>query len=126
MFYRSIKRIRPLSFGAIVEFRIARNEYTVIPISIGVHCRYLPRMDTNDELVERQTFCVRAMKRYMDKARKTCLIVTNVHAFPVSLEMRSEILHQRQTENPAHESYQVARKQLFEAAPWDGEPFILL
>ena len=119
MFYRSIKRIRPLSFGAIVEFRIARNEYTVIPISIGAHRRYLSRMDTNDELLELQTFCVRALKRYMDEARKTCLILTNVYAFPVSLEMRSEILHQRQTENAAHESYQVGRKQPFEAAHWD-------
>jgi hypothetical protein len=76
-------------------------------------------MDTNDQLVELQIFCVRALKRYMDEARKSCLILSNVRAFPVSLEMRREILHQRQTENAAHESYQVARKKLFEAAHWD-------
>jgi len=83
-------------------------------------------MDTNDELVKLQTFCVRALKRCMDEARKTCLILTNVRTFPVSLEMRREILHQRQTENAAPESYQVARKQLFEAAHWDCEPLSLL
>ena len=49
----------------------------------------------------------------MDEARKTCLILRE---FPVSLAMRREILHQRHTENAAHESYLVARKQLFEAA----------
>jgi hypothetical protein len=46
------------------------------------------------------------------------LILTNVREFPVSLEMRRKILQQLQTENAAHENYQAARKQLFEAAQW--------
>jgi hypothetical protein len=75
-------------------------------------------MDTNDELVELQTFCVRALNRYMDGPERPA-DPHHVRAFPVSLEMRREILHQRQTENAAHESYQVGRKQPFEAAHWD-------
>ena len=55
----------------------------------------------------------------MDEARKTCLILTKVHAFPASQEMWREILRQRQIGNAAHEDYQVARKHLFAAAKWD-------
>jgi hypothetical protein len=75
-------------------------------------------MATNDELTELQTFCVRALKRYMDEARKTCLILSDINEFPVSLEARRDILQQRQSENAAHEDYQAARKHLFRAANW--------
>ena len=61
-----------------------------------------------------------ALRDYMAQANKTCKLLIGINEFPVTMDKRTEILEQRRTENRAHEMYQMARQNLFQAAGWDG------
>jgi len=62
--------------------------------------------------------CVKALRNYMAEANKTCKLLTSIQNFPIEPGVRQNILLQRQVENQAHEAYQLARRDLFEAADW--------
>ena len=73
----------------------------------------------NEELQEMNATCVRSLRRYIEEAKKTCEILSEARAFPVSLKIREKILRQRQSENDAYNDYLVGRQELFESAQWD-------
>ena len=83
-------------------------------LQFGVKMQIAPEI-----LQELHVTCVRALRRYIVEANKTCRILADITTFPVSTKARKAILQQRQAENAAHESYQNARRGLFEAAQWN-------
>jgi hypothetical protein len=86
-------------------------------LAVVVDCEAMN--ETNDHLQQLHIDCVRALREYVAQANKTCKVLVNISRFPVSPDMRTEILGQRQAENRAHEAYQAARLALFRAAGWD-------
>ena len=72
-----------------------------------------------EELQELHAFCVRSLRRYIEEAKRTCLILTEVREFPVSTEIHEKVVQQRESENAAYNDYLIARQKLFEAAKWD-------
>src|SRR5262244_3987879 len=55
--------------------------------------------------------CVRALRWYIAEANKTCRILAEITRFPVSLEVRNQILQQRRAENAAHDRRRAFRKK---------------
>jgi hypothetical protein len=62
--------------------------------------------------------CVRALRRYMVEANKTCKLLTAIKRFPIDLKTKKKILDQRLIENEAQDLYQRTRRELFTAANW--------
>jgi hypothetical protein len=62
--------------------------------------------------------CVRALRRYMIEANKTCKLLTAIKQFPIDRKTKKEILDQRLLENEAQDLYQRTRRELFSAANW--------
>jgi hypothetical protein len=73
----------------------------------------------SNQVEEMHADCVRALRRYITEANKTCRLLEDITKFPINLETRSEILEQRLVENEAQERYQRARQALFQAANWE-------
>jgi hypothetical protein len=65
--------------------------------------------------------CVRALRNYMAEANKTCKLLTSIRSFPIDPDVRHSILTQRRAENRAQQAYQLARRDLFEAANWPND-----
>lgn len=82
----------------------------------------MPTKSANQRLKQLRTECVRALRKYMREADKTCTLLHSIRVFPVPLERRLAILDQRLVENAAHERYQLSRQQLFRLARWNDSP----
>ena len=72
-------------------------------------------LDMDEDVKHLHTACISSLKEYMGAAQRTCELLTSIDSFPVSLEKRKEILHQRLAENETHERYQIAREHFFRA-----------
>jgi len=72
----------------------------------------------SEDLKQLHTDCLRTLKRYIEEAQHTCTVLDEVQEFPVPHHLLLKILEQRQSENDAHEAYQIARTRLFVTARW--------
>ena len=59
--------------------------------------------------------CLKALREYIDAARKTCSLLEAMDQFPLSHEVWHQAVGQRLAENDAHDRYRIVREQLFEA-----------
>ena len=72
----------------------------------------------NEDVEALHRFCVESLSGYIDEARKTCSMLQGIESFPVGNDVRDNVLHQRIAENDAHEFYQIARTNFFNALKW--------
>jgi hypothetical protein len=56
--------------------------------------------------------CVEALDRFNREAMKTCRLLSEMEVFPISVETRSTLAHQRFSENDAYNCYLEARQEL--------------
>ena len=73
----------------------------------------------NPNVSELHRLCVNALHGYISETNKTCRLLEQITAFPAPIEQRMAMLDQRRAESDAHERYQAARQNLFDAAKWE-------
>ena len=73
-------------------------------------------MSDTKEVTIPHSMCVSSLHKFIEEANWTCRLMEEIVEVPVSMELSVKMLEQRQSENRAHELYQIARKHVFKAA----------
>jgi len=76
-------------------------------------------MGTGADLLSLQGRTVTMLRTYIEVAEKTCSLLDQIKSFPIGADVRETIRRQRVKENEAQEVYEIARKNLFNAARWE-------
>jgi hypothetical protein len=71
---------------------------------------------TLEQFSELHTECTRALNNYYSEAQRTCNLLLECEAGPMSFGQRSALIEQRAREIQAHVKYQDLRYSLFDLA----------
>lgn len=75
-------------------------------------------MGSGADLLSLHGRSVTMLRIYIEVAKETCSLLDQIKSFPIGVDVREAIRRQRVKENEAQEVYEIARKNLFDAARW--------
>ncbi|HEY1242546.1 MAG TPA: hypothetical protein VGF16_18420 [Bryobacteraceae bacterium] len=67
-----------------------------------------------EEIRKLHRMCVKTLREYILQAQNTCTLLEEMDQFPLPIEQWISVTEQRNSENFAHERYQIIREQLFD------------